>query len=456
VCSQIQVNQFPDDLQVIGRQHNQKEGVLHISGTIKQGVHTGDSLVLRIYRNQLPFIMRTLRIGTFSSASASDTFSFEERLPAEFANFSIELILTREGRETLLRKAENVVVGDVIVIQGQSNAEARKFEGSVSHLQSSFIRTFGGSFESVDQHKNHLKWYEANGDLGNGNPGAIGQWGLYLAKHLSDSLGYPIAVLNGAYGGREIAYFQKDYKSLTAEINNYHRLLERVEKSGLKDFVRIICWAQGENDAYKKHNLPYYKSQFTTLQENWKRDFPTVNQIFLFQTAFACRVTAFGYSHIAEAQRQLAVKDSMLFLIPTNDLQLHTDVCHFPYSDGYEEFGKRILSNVLCHGYRKKQKRVLSTPDILEIAFKDEQTLFLTFSESLDHASEASAQFMLVGIENLYSQHIEVRANTLTIYFDQRIKEGCLLVYLPSKNRPGKAIKSKKSMPIPSFVRRVV
>jgi hypothetical protein len=456
---QVEFNFFPSDKHFLPRELNLTYGILKVEGNFYQHSEI-DKLQFTLLKNDVLDTSYTIycNSGNYTSLELKDKripFSIEFHPKAERVFYTLEVDAYYKEQKTSIQKASDILVGDVIVIQGQSNAEARKFDGSTSQLESPFVRTFGGSFEWIEQHDKNLNWLDAKGDLGNGNPGAVGQWGLYVAKHLSDSLAYPIAVINGAYGGREIAYFQRNFVSINQTKNNYARLLERLEKSELKSYVRLICWAQGENDAGAKRNIVYYKSQFHKLKADWKKDYPNLEQIYLFQTAFACRVSMYGYVHIAEAQRQLAEEDSMIYLIPTNDLNLHSDACHFPFTNGYERFGDRVLSLILYHSYGIKQKRLRSTPCVLTLERKDSKTLFLTFNESLEHQVGESTHFMLVGKKNQQAKRIEVRANTVTVYFDNHLIGNSLLVYLSAPSRKGNAIKSKKNMPIPTFVMKL-
>ena len=76
---------------------------------------------LRVYRNGVQVGADQVQTLTYSGGSAP--FSFTPTITAEFAHYDIELLL-RDGSNQLfsVQRAQDIVAGDVIVIQGQSNA----------------------------------------------------------------------------------------------------------------------------------------------------------------------------------------------------------------------------------------------------------------------------------------------------------------------------------------------
>ena len=55
---------------------------------------------------------------------------------------------------------------------------------------------------------NDDQWYYAQGDGNEDSGGNAGQWGLALAKMIKDQLDIPIAIFNGADGGKPISFFE--------------------------------------------------------------------------------------------------------------------------------------------------------------------------------------------------------------------------------------------------------
>ena len=98
--------------------------------------------VLRVYRNGAQIGGDQVQTLTYSNGRAP--FSFTPTIMAELAHYDVELLL-RDGLNQLssVARAQDIVAGDVIVIQGQSNALAKTIAGSASAYISPFIRTVG-------------------------------------------------------------------------------------------------------------------------------------------------------------------------------------------------------------------------------------------------------------------------------------------------------------------------
>jgi hypothetical protein len=177
-------------------------------------------------------------------------FSFDINITAELAKYRIKIYTVYNGSEELVKDVNDIVAGDVFVIQGQSNAAAVMYNGSASGYQSDYIRVYSGGNISSSGLLSNDSWYYGQGDGNENSSGNTGQWGLVLAKKLVDEFNVPIAIFNAAHGGQPIGFFQAptDYSSSTN--SNYGRLYYRLNKTGLKNAVRGILWSQGEADSF--------------------------------------------------------------------------------------------------------------------------------------------------------------------------------------------------------------
>ena len=210
------------------------------------------------------------------------------------------------GDEILLREADKVVAGDVYIIQGQSNAEAHirdRLESSKND-ENEFLRVYG----SGNDKSYPAEWFKGQGDGDNNSDGNVGQWGLYMGNKLIQETGIPIAIFNGAEGGKKISHFHKNGSTgIKAESrvnmgSNYGRLLQRLIDTNLRYGVKAIFWNQGESNAGDSTNS--YLESWWNLYENWKVDFPNVEKIYVMQIRL--RSGEKGLS-IQEALRQLAM-----------------------------------------------------------------------------------------------------------------------------------------------------
>ena len=85
----------------------------------------------------------------------------------------------------------------------------------------------------------------------------------------------------------------------------------------------------------------FLKNEFENLVGFWQEDYPSIEQYYIFQTRDCdCGTSQSGRVKIKEAQRQLAVNNVNISVMPTTGMTTHSDNCHYPFTNGYEKFGK--------------------------------------------------------------------------------------------------------------------
>ena len=312
-----------------------------------------DSMAVKLYKNNN-------LINSFDNSlnyqNGVAPFNFQININSELSKYSVEIFTIKNGSQQQIGDINDIVAGDVFVIQGQSNATALAYNGSSNSYLSDYIRVFSGGHRSSSGLLSDVQWHYGQGDGNEDSSGNTGQWGLVLAKKIIDELQIPIAIFNGADGGKPISFFQRpaDYQSSTS--SNYGRLYYRLNKTGLKDSVRAILWSQGEADSFSNGlSTSAYKIAFNGLKNSWLDDYQSVEKIFIFQTRDCdCGTSSSGRKTIKEAQRQLAEDYSNIYIMGTSGISVHSDNCHFPFSLGYESFGQRIFKPLMSHiyGYR--------------------------------------------------------------------------------------------------------
>jgi len=311
-------------------------------------------------------------------------FSFDINITAELAKYRIKIYTVYNGSEELVKDVDDIVAGDVFVIQGQSNAAAVMYNGSASGYQSDYIRVYSGGNISSSGLLSNDSWYYGQGDGNENSSGNTGQWGLVLAKKLVDEFNIPIAIFNGAHGGQPISFFQAptDYSSSTN--SNYGRLYYRLTKNGLKNAVRGILWSQGEADSFTNGlSTDQYKNAFINLKDAWYSDFTNLSNVYIFQTRDCnCGTSSSGRLLIKEAQRILALENEDIFIMPTAGITSHSDYCHFPFVKGYESFANRIYKPLTRDLYQKTYSEEIDAPMILSAALTNQQTLVVETSSA--------------------------------------------------------------------------
>ena len=267
----VDFSAFPERMEVVPRNRVTNSAIVPVAGSEKMGGFS--AAVLRVYRNGIQVGADQVQTLTYSGGSAP--FSFSPTIPAELAHYDIELLL-RDGADQLfsVQRAQDVVAGDVIVIQGQSNALAKTISGSASAYASPFIRTMGIESDWPPASTASGAWMVATGDgvLGTDTPTDIGQWGLVMANQIMTTNNVPLAVFNGAFGGQPISFFQRNNALHDDIATNYGRLLRRLQRARVAGSVRTLLYYQGESDG---GNAAVWQAGYTALHSAWLEDYPS-------------------------------------------------------------------------------------------------------------------------------------------------------------------------------------
>jgi Carbohydrate esterase, sialic acid-specific acetylesterase/Secretion system C-terminal sorting domain len=317
--SDFQINHFPQDMQLFPRNVTTNKGGYTIDGTIPKGsiitllkvkIFKGDALVDE--KSQL-----------INAINAAVPFTLTFDIKAELVEYRIELRKTVTGKDSLVKKAERLVAGDVFLVNGQSNNI-----GSIEDNDySPFIRSHTAQFGWND-----IKYTQPS------------KWAPRMAKMIIDQQKIPVALFNESYGGVRQSYFLKNNATTLSE-NNYTAALKRLEVAEVKNNVRAILWWQGESDGWETP-AETFKQQFKQLHADWMKDYNNP-QCYVFQIRF--RSCAHINPLIMEVQRQLAAELPNLENISTTAAL--SDGCHFAYKNGYDSLGNRLYRLVSARNY---------------------------------------------------------------------------------------------------------
>jgi hypothetical protein len=363
--------------------------------------------------NNAPFSsikVELLRNGTFQQSYTQNLsyenqiapFSFDINITAELAKYRIKIYTEYNGTFDLVKDIDDIVAGDVFVIQGQSNAAAVMYNGSASSYQSDYIRVYSGGNISSSGLLSNDSWYYGQGDGNENSNGNTGQWGLVLAKKLVDELNVPIAIFNSAHGGQPIGFFQAPTNYSSSTNSNYGRLYYRLNKTGLKNAVRGILWSQGEADSFSNGlTTNQYKQAFINLKNSWYNDFTNLSNIYIFQTRDCnCGTSSSGRLQIKEAQRLLALENENIYIMPTAGITSHSDYCHFPFVNGYESFANRIYKPLTRDLYGYNYSEEIDAPMIVSATFTNEQKLIIETSSAGLMTNTTNTNYLLNRVNN--------------------------------------------------------
>jgi Carbohydrate esterase, sialic acid-specific acetylesterase/Secretion system C-terminal sorting domain len=316
----VNIVQFPKSMQVIPRNLNTNVGTYLITGNLHRSsdithlrlnVQRGDSMIFE-------------KMITVSYTHDSFLFQIPVEIKAELINYQVFLHGKKNATYFVLRQAEKVVAGDIIVVNGQSNCI--------------------GSIDPEDEHP-FLRSYTAQFGWNRIEYTQPGKWPPHLARNIIEGQKVPVALFNEAIGGVTQSVFLKTYSGGLS--NNYFDLMRRLEGAEVRNKVHAFIWWQGESDGWETSTADY-KKQFKELYTDWKRDY-NLSHVFMFQIRFrSCTHTK---PNIMEAQRQLSEEINDLDIMSVNNAQ--SDGCHFAYHNGYDSLGKRMYRLIAARIYKQ-------------------------------------------------------------------------------------------------------
>lgn len=368
-------------------------GTLHYRGTLKQ---TADSVFLRLYGGDKLIDVQRQKIG------ADKKYALSASLQAGLTAYRTEFGNKRGGAETILEQANDLVCGDVFVIQGQSNAEAWTDKRVVHPYRSPWLRSFGTPSTNKDRARDAV-W--GNALSFNGGPNhhhyQIGYWGVELGKTLIETHKIPICIINGAQGGTRIDQHQRNEADPTDFTTIYGRLLWRLQQAKLTHGVRAVLWHQGENDqgesgATGTFGWVNYQDYFIRMSAAWKQDYPNIKHYYTHQIwPGACGSRSVEGDRLRERQRQLPKQFSNMSVLSTLGIRPGGG-CHY-LAEGYAAMARQLVPLVNQYNYGIEPKTSVTAPNIRSVSYlgdrKDE--IKLVFDQDLKWEEEIIDRFYL-------------------------------------------------------------
>jgi hypothetical protein len=332
----FELTKFPKNNQLIPRNPATNIGTYNIEGTVLPASNIVQ-LVVKISKNDVFERSYTQIIPT---NTPKFQFSIPIAIKAELKNYRVELTGLRNNLEVALAKAENVVAGDVFIINGQSNCIGRTEPVDLNPFMRSYTEQFGWA------------------DVDYTSPS---KWGPRMARRIIEKEQIPVAIFCEAYGGVIQTWFMRRAVNPYTD-GNYGIIYNRLKKAEVEKNVRALFWWQGESDGWETP-LDSFKTQFKTLFNQWKEDYNT--PVFYFQIRF--RACTHVKPDIFEAQRQLANEIPNIEILSSNPALSH-DGCHFKYENGYDLIGESAY-NILAGKLYNRSTVNTRPPNISEAFF---------------------------------------------------------------------------------------
>jgi hypothetical protein len=363
--SDLQINHFPQDMQLFPRNIATNKGSYTIDGIIPKGSNL-TLMKVKIFRGD---VLMDEKSQLINAANVAVPFAFTFEIKAELMDYKVELRKLEANKDSLVKKAERLVAGDVFLVNGQSNNI-----GAIEEVDySPYIRSFTDNFGWND-----IKYTQPS------------KWAPRLAKMIIDQQKVPVALFNESYGGVTQSYFLKNSGTLSQ--NNYATAMKRLVAAEVKNNLRAILWWQGESDGWETP-ADIFKQQFKQLHADWMKDYNNP-QCYVFQIRYkSCSHTN---PLIMEVQRQLASELTNLENISTTAAL--SDGCHFSYKNGYDSLGNRLFRLISARNYGTSAAYTRS-PDVERAWFvnKNEINILIKNTNALKLTGNPWADFEING-----------------------------------------------------------
>lgn len=400
----------PQDLQLYPRNLTSNQATVTLAGTVQ--TPDIDQMRVKVTRDGVAYEQQDAAL-TYAGDSAY--FSFDVLISAETSNYDFEIYSVVGASETFEERINDVVAGDVIIIQGQSNAVAQPYDadgnGSLTDDELAdpsenhyFVRSFGTATTDPWQVGSNLEWHVAIAD-GNNSVATIGQWGLRMGNQLVETHDVPLAIINGGQGNSAIKIFQRRESDHSDNIANYARLDYRLNAAGIADAPRAIVWYQGESDI---DNADSHETGFDRLYSDWAEDYPSVEHLYVVQLRDGC----FGSNiELRSRQRDLADRYDNIQVIASNGIAGHRWDCHYNWVDGYRTLGDWLFRPISRDLFDGAASNDIDSPNIERAYFSNAAQTEITMplrdkDDSVTWQSDGSGSalsgFQIVGDSGLY------------------------------------------------------
>lgn len=341
--AQINLTKAPRQGAFLARNIKTNSAIVAIQGNVTDPSAT--SFYIRIYQSGALLYKRRVSLS-FSSGVAH--FNQWFNLPSGKYTYRIDYELI--GNSNVSFSTDDIMVGDVYLIQGQSNAVASSFQAFDKSYNNVYCRSFGTSSNNAASVQADTNWYPANADYSL-TKGAVGQWGAVMAKLLVDSFSIPVCILNGAVGGTTIGQHQRDQSNPENLSTIYGRLLYRVRKAEFENNIRAILYFQGESDGSlaTRHDTLFQK-----LHQHWMNDYPGFEKLYVIQVRSGCGAPSI---QLRDVQRRF--EDSLINckVVSANGLNSH-DGCHYGFENGYKLLGVQMSALIGRDFYGSLRKNI--------------------------------------------------------------------------------------------------
>ncbi len=348
----------PYDLQLFARD-SANQAIVPVAGYVNK---VGYQRIRLLFFREGKLLTVSTKI--LNPADTLTAFRFEPRIRAERAQYSFQVFLYRTVTDSVLViQRQRLVCGDVLVLDGQSNAAGVSgWDAFSSGVDDTYLRnyTFPPGNTPVPE---QLSWYPAKEPYA-----TVGIFGLSLQKQILDTYGIPTALFNGAVGGANLLDLSRRNADLPTDVNTYYgQLLVRLRQAGLDQNVRAVIWRQGENESGSPNPsfAKAYPANFTRFYQQLRQDLGSKFHLYIAQLNLLTE----GNSQ-SGALREFQRQAPSLF---TRTAAMSTVGC--PGYDGLHYLGAGYLQQSQ-EVFRQLQRDLYGSRDTLQIDAPSVQKIF--------------------------------------------------------------------------------
>ena len=346
--AQLELIDAPKEGAFLAQNVKSKSANYLLTGVVKDVSY--NTLFITVYQSGRQMSRSKVRL-----AFSGSQYTFKQMIFLPAGKYIYKISYQLIGPTTVMQNIDDIVVGDVFLIQGQSNAVAASYNKFDTAYYDKYCRSFGTSSTNGTAVSADSNWYRTYAD-GAYTRGSVGQWGAVMAQVLVDSFSVPICLINGAVGGTRITQHQRDPNNPTNLSTIYGRLLHRVRKANLDQHIRGILYFQGESDG---RNAPLHDTLFQKLHGFWKTDYPNFEKLYVIQVRAGCGGPSI---QLRDKQRLLEEVLPNCQTVSANGLNSH-DGCHYGFVNGYELLGHQ-MSALVGRDFYGSTRQHINAPSI--------------------------------------------------------------------------------------------
>lgn len=380
--AQINFQEIPLNNQVLQR-NDQDNTTFIVRGNVTENGHSKVSI--KILQNDNEFFNES------KSLSSSKDFSFSPTLTAGKFNYTIKILLDEREIKTITR----LVVGDVFLLYGQSNALGNAGGDNYQPDRNPFIRYFHTNYADV----NNFEWFLPFETYERPGTGA-----MEFMKFLVNNHNYPVGIISASVGGADMRSLNNRNEQNPTDPNTYYgRMLSQLINSQLKNKLRYVIFRQGESDT-NNDKANRYKAEFEKFYNNLNVDLPSLTKFYNIQIDILAQINTPKAGFLREFQRNtkyLYPKISTISSVGTKGF----DGLHYTF-DGYSQKSYELARIIGKEVYGDNISQQVYSPDLKKIYWENSK-LVLEFDE---------------GQEIVYPQDSTINGKTWSmkdfIYFD--------------------------------------